>query len=91
VELSAYVKLDHVAPGPAPEDKAMIAVTFFDDERREIGHHILGPFTGSRDWHEEKKKIVVPNKAREGILRLGMFGATGEMDVDRVQIRKLGR
>lgn len=87
LEVAGWVKLKDVRKGPQSDDQAMIAVTFFDDERRELGHYVLGPFSGSADWHEEKKKLAVPNKAREGILRVGLFGASGEMCVDKLQFR----
>ena len=48
-----------------------------------------GPLRGSSDWKTEAKKIDVPVRAREAIMRIGLFGATGELSLDDVQMKGL--
>jgi protein-L-isoaspartate(D-aspartate) O-methyltransferase len=63
-----------------------VAVTFYDENRKELGNSWIGPFSGSSAWRQESKTILVPSQAREGILRIGLFGATGEAAFDDVRI-----
>ena len=44
---------------------------------RELATFTVGPFRGSRPWREASRLIRVPAQARELILRIGLFGATG--------------
>lgn len=87
LEVSAMVRLQDVAQGRSKEESAAIAVTFYDQSRRELGTSWLGPFRGTSDWKSESMKFRVPDKAREGILRVGLFGGVGKISIDRVQIK----
>ena len=62
------------------------ALTFYDDERRQLGLHWLGPFRGTDDWHPQQDEFKVPIRTREAILRVGLFGATGQLSIDDVRI-----
>ncbi len=86
LELSAHVRYKNVRPGQQPRELPMVAVTFFDSERKDLGTAWVGPFRGSSEWYPVKKTVRVPVDAREGILRVGLFGATGEVSFDDVRI-----
>jgi protein-L-isoaspartate(D-aspartate) O-methyltransferase len=64
----------------------MIAMTLYDGNRREVGHHWIGPFRDSSQWKKAQKTFRIPRDAREGILRIGLFGATGQISFDRIKI-----
>jgi protein-L-isoaspartate(D-aspartate) O-methyltransferase len=59
---------------------------YFDTDRRPMEIEVLGPWEGSFDWKTVTKTIVVPVKAREAILRIGLNGATGSLSVDEVRL-----
>ena len=63
----------------------------YDDDRRDLGHRWIGPWQGSVPWHHVSKRIRIPIQAREGILRIGLFGATGEIAIDDVRIETVPR
>ena len=86
IDLSAWVKYQNVAFLPKAEGFPSVGITFYDEERRDLGHNWLGPFQGSADWSKVEKRFKVPPRAREGILRLGLFGGTGEMSFDAVRV-----
>ena len=88
LEVSAWVKTVNVVAGPFREQQAFIAVTLYDGNRRELGNQFVGPFRGSDDWREESKTLRIPSEAREAILRIGLFGATGTACFDKVSLRK---
>jgi len=91
LQLSAMVMYKNVFPGRRNDELPLIAVSFFDGNRKEIGAAFLGPFRGSSDWRTTAKLVRVPPTAREGILRIGLFGATGEISFDDVKMQKTGR
>ncbi len=66
-------------------------MTFYDENRNDLGHHWIGPFRGESDWKRVAKRIRVPVQAREGLLRVGLFGATGELSVDAVSLKPISR
>ena len=66
----------------------LLAISFYDEERRDLGVGFIGPFVGTQDWHQEIKMIPVPRQAKEGIIRIGLFGATGTIYFDAVTLEK---
>ena len=91
LQLSAWVKTESVVPGNQPDMESMIAVSFYDQDRRELGVRWLGPWRGTDPWHQTTKSIRVPIGAREGILRIGLFGATGQISFDDVRMKAIPR
>ena len=87
LEVSASIKLDNVLPGRTRGEVPAIGLSFYDENRRDLGQWWLGPWRGTEDWHKVKKTIRVPASAREGIFRIGLFGATGAISFDNVQMR----
>lgn len=86
IELLASIKLDKVTAGLDANDLPVIALTFYDELRREVGTGFMGPFRGTRDWQNLNHTIEVPETTREAIIRIGLFGATGEASFDNIVI-----
>lgn len=55
---------------------------FYDENRTPLGEQVIGPWKGTFDWKKEDRRLEVPPKARECILRVGLLGATGELSLD---------
>ncbi len=91
LEISASIRAKDVLPGRTPNELPAVVVTLYDEQRRELGRSWLGPWRGTIDWQKEQARIRVPHLAREGILRIGLFGATGEFSVDNVQLKAVPR
>lgn len=66
-------------------------VTFYDEDRKEVGTSFLGVFLGSGPWQKLTKEIRVPPQSRQAILRLGLFGSTGEVSFDDARIEPAAR
>jgi hypothetical protein len=64
-----------------------IVLTFYDQRRAVIENHILGPWQASFDWQTEIKDFQVPPTCREAIVRLGLLGGQGRLDVDDVALK----
>ncbi len=91
LEVSAWVKTEEVVAGRERFESPLVAVTFYDGERRDLGTVWIGPFRGTEPWHEVTKTFRVPATAKEGILRLGLFGATGKIWYDGVSMKAVPR
>jgi protein-L-isoaspartate(D-aspartate) O-methyltransferase len=87
LEVSAWVKHDNVRPGRDSDEMPAIAVTFYDEDRKPLGNRLIGPYRGTSPWREQRREFRVPTAAREAILRLGLFGAVGEISFDDVRVQ----
>jgi protein-L-isoaspartate(D-aspartate) O-methyltransferase len=91
LQLSARVRGKDLRSGQSSQQVPAIVITFYDENRATVGEAVLGPWLGSFDWQAETKRIVVPPKAREAILRIGLLGAVGEISFDQIELRAGGR
>ncbi len=67
-------------------DVARMLLVFYDEDRRQLAAHFLGPWTGTFDWRQDSEHFAVPPKAREANVFLGLCGATGELSLDDVRL-----
>lgn len=86
VRLAGRVRTENVGGSERADRLPMVAITFYDTQRRELGTFWLGPFRGTRGWREESRLIRVPPQSREAIVRIGLFGATGVADFDDISL-----
>lgn len=91
LRLSGSVRTEAIEKGPGDDAMPMVAISLYDELRRDLGTFHLGPFRGTRDWREHSRLIRIPIATREAILRVGLFGATGKADFDDVRIEKIER
>ena len=89
LQISGWVKTENVVLGPIKDEAPYLVVTLFNEQRKELENLIVGPFRGTTGWHEESKTFKIPPEAREGIFRIGLFGATGTAWFDKVQVKKV--
>lgn len=89
VRFSVSFSCEDVVVGPRRNDLPVAAISFFDDERRELVMYLLGPHKGSKDWLTQSRDIRVPRSAREGIVRIGMFGSTGTARFDNLSVEAI--
>ncbi|MGO9110094.1 MAG: protein-L-isoaspartate(D-aspartate) O-methyltransferase [Thermoguttaceae bacterium] len=89
LQLSVRVRYHNIQPDPAAQRTPLVEVQFYDENRATISDQTLGAPRGSNDWTKETKKIDVPIRAREAIIRIGLFGATGELSLDDLQMKGL--
>jgi hypothetical protein len=73
-------------PGQSPNEMPYVVVTFYDESQRTLAERAIGPFRGTFDWQDEHGVVRVPPKAMHAILRVGLLGAVGEMDIDNISI-----
>lgn len=89
LHFAVSVSCEKIQPGPHEQDLPVAVVSFYDEQREELGNAYFGPFRGTMTWRNFKKEIMVPSETKEAIIRIGLFGATGTASFDRVVIRKV--
>ncbi len=67
-------------------EQASFLIQFYSANRDPLDVVPIGAWEGTFDWQSYSKKIDVPPKAREAIVRVGLNGATGEFSVDDVRL-----
>jgi protein-L-isoaspartate(D-aspartate) O-methyltransferase len=87
VAISLQVRVKDIRPGSEPIAKPMLAVHFYDQTRKDIDTQIVGPWLRESDWELVGTTIAVPKEAREAIVRIGLNGATGRLDIDDIRFR----
>jgi protein-L-isoaspartate(D-aspartate) O-methyltransferase len=89
LQVSFHVRYKDVKAGPTPQQLPLLGVIFYDEDRGMIGEKYFGPWRGASDWKGESKKIDVPVRAREAIVRIGLCGATGEISYADIKMAGL--
>lgn len=84
------LKFDNLRKGLDDDEVPLLAITFYDKNRKDVAMEYFGPFQGSQEsWKHLEKEIRVPVSAREAIVRIGMFGATGQISFDKIILKKI--
>jgi protein-L-isoaspartate(D-aspartate) O-methyltransferase len=91
LDISLQVQGQNIRPGQSAQQLPMLGVIFYDENRGTLTERMIGPWRGTFAWQSEKKRIEVPMRAREAIVRVGMFGAVGEFCIDDVQVKAAGK
>ncbi len=89
IRLSGKCRTNDVRVGPSSEAIPVIAISFYDELRQDLGTFSIGPFRGTRSWRSSSRLIRVPPQTHEAIVRIGLFGATGTADFDDIRIEKM--
>lgn len=89
LELSLFVRGTAIGAGQSLDQLPVASVVFYDQARAIIGREYLGPWEGTFDWRRESGRLRVPQQTREAIVQLGLFGGTGGLDIDNVELRPL--
>lgn len=89
IKLSGAVKVENVKQGATSDEFPAISIQFFDEDRKRVGLHWLGPFRGTKKWQNVHEIFRVPLSTREAIVSIGLFGATGTACFDNVTLESV--
>jgi protein-L-isoaspartate(D-aspartate) O-methyltransferase len=89
IEVACQVAAEDVVAGPGEGQLPAVIVSFYDQRRAVIETATLGPWSGSFGWKRESGKFRVPLATREAIIRIGLGGATGRLDLDDLQLHAM--
>ena len=79
---------ENVVKGNSDYDLPAATVSFYDENREYLSIYTVGPFKNTEPSKTHFRSLRVPNAAREAIVRVGLFGATGTATFDNVQVKK---
>jgi protein-L-isoaspartate(D-aspartate) O-methyltransferase len=85
--VSLSLRATDVKPGRSARELPRIDVSFFDEKQAPCGSKSAGPWFGTISWVTKRATIAVPPKAKLAVVAIGMFGATGELGVDALQVK----
>jgi protein-L-isoaspartate(D-aspartate) O-methyltransferase len=91
IRLSGYVRANNVRRGLNDDELPAITIRFYDEQRGLLETWWLGPFVGNRRWRKESRVFPVPATTREAIVSVGLFGGTGSVAFDDIQLEAFGR
>ncbi|MDZ4820934.1 MAG: protein-L-isoaspartate(D-aspartate) O-methyltransferase [Planctomycetota bacterium] len=91
IELSLNMRGKDIRPGQSVDQLPVISVTFYDENRAIVGRAGAGPWRGGFDWQKVSQRFKVPKNSREAIVHLGLLGATGELDIDGMELHAVDR
>ena len=90
LQFGGSVKYQNAVRGQEEFEAPYLSLTFYDKDRKDISTEFFGPFVGNQtSWKKLEKEIRVPVAAREAILRIGLFGATGVISFDNIVFKKI--
>ena len=90
MRLTLRVRGRELAPGPLQQQqKAAVIVTYYDARRAVIGSSQMTAWEGSFDWRKESRQLRIPSATREAIIRLGLHGGVGKLDLDDIELEVL--
>ena len=91
LRLDYWVRCKGIVPGSEITEQAAVVVHFYDNFRREVGTTVLGKWRGSFGWQNARSTVIVPSNAKELIIRIGLNGAQGQLDLDDLQMTAVKR
>ncbi|MGL4511702.1 MAG: protein-L-isoaspartate(D-aspartate) O-methyltransferase [Lacipirellulaceae bacterium] len=86
LKVSFRARGEGLRSGLTPADTPRVLVTFYDDRRGAIADEPIGPLRGWFPWTPFERTVAIPLKAREGIVRIGLLGGVGRLDLDAVSV-----
>ncbi len=86
LDVSLSVRVEDGRPGKLQFEVPSLQIYFYDRSRQVIGDAVVGPWTGSFPWKEIRETVKVPRHTKEAIMRIGLNGGLGTLDVDDVRI-----
>lgn len=86
LELRVDFRCMNIRPGRQKDEVARVLIEFYNENRTPVGQALIGPWRGSTGWRQAVQKVKVPQTAQLAVVGVGLFGATGQLAVDRFEI-----
>jgi len=86
IQISLWARTTDVRSGQMAHQLPHVELSYYDKRRALAGSSRLGPWQGTRNWSRQKVTVRVPSKARLAVIAVGLFGAVGQLDVDRLEL-----
>jgi protein-L-isoaspartate(D-aspartate) O-methyltransferase len=87
LNVSLYIRGKNIRHGQNADEVPALVIMFYDESRAMVSQAVVGPWTGTFDWQREVRRLEVPTRSREAIIRIGLFGAVGEISFDDIELK----
>lgn len=94
IVVGAWVRLADTLPGERMGEEPGLQIDLLGADIRAVSRVGLGPWDSrklGKDWVHVARRLPVPPGSRDAILSVGLFGATGALDVDGLSIQVIPR
>ena len=85
------VRGEGIRPGQSSQQMPGVVLTFYDENRATVGQSAIGDWRGTFGWQRESKRIDVPARAREAVMRIGLLGGVGSISFDAIEVKAVGK
>lgn len=86
ITVQCYFRADRAVAGPTRDQQPGVLVEFYGSSRAPVGQQWIGPMIGTSDWRRAVQRLRVPSEARLAVIGIGLFGATGRIAFDAVEV-----
>lgn len=88
--IGLWVRQESIGSGERLGDEPVLVIDFLGDELRAVRRGVLGPWrTVGSAWTPVRKVLPIPPGTRDAILSVGLVGATGVLEIDRLTIEPI--
>ncbi len=91
LQITLHVRARDVRVGQNMQQLPYLGIVFYGSNRNFLAERVVGPWRGSFPWLRKDITVDVPAKAREAIMRIGLFGGVGEISFDNIEIKGIAR
>lgn len=95
LKLSVWVKVTNILPGEHQGEDPCILIDFLNADLVSDSRGLVGPFNevtvGEDRWFQVSRVLPVQPTTLDAIMTVGLIGATGQMDVDRLTLELIPR
>ncbi len=90
LDISCYIRGNDLQSFGERRTMPVMSLTFFDKDRAAIGEQIIiaVPIKDFGWKYFERKDIIVPRRAKEGSIRIGILNGIGEIAFDDIKMQK---
>ena len=87
LDVSLWLSGEEITQGQDRHQRANLIVEFYGANRAAVGHAQAGPWQGTFSWTKKTATVRVPSKARLAVVGVGLFGATGTVAFDQIEVK----
>jgi protein-L-isoaspartate(D-aspartate) O-methyltransferase len=86
LQITLLVRGEQLQAGPLPGQQPQLALEFYDSQRAPVGSRVISHWEGTFPWRTQVVPVPVPPQARLAVIGIGLFGGTGRISFDDVQV-----
>ena len=86
IRVSVTARGHQLNSGLTKADRAALRIAFYDRRRAVLENRVVAAWSETFAWTTTTKELRVPPGTREAIVRIGLLGGTGRLDLDKLSL-----